>query len=390
MSGPVASQRSFLGVALDEARTLLAAPVTATGTSLTLYDPTGFTSSGHVTIYDGANTETLAVSALAGSALTVGALVHDHAAGCLITVTAAADAPADFIPVTTFTPADAITYIEDNGFRGSMVQTYDTVEGPINATYATGGDVFADTIGWFLAGFFGSDDISGAAAPYTHVFTPKNNGNGQPKSLTLTDFDAIQSRAFPAQMVSDLSFMFNATQALTWTANVTGFASGEVADPTASFSTVRITPSWAGACTVAGVWTPRLVSGQLDLKRKLTVVPTIAGTQNPFCVWVGPVTATGKLSFIAQDETELLDYLNNTQPALVLDFLQGSGSSLTEVKFQMSKCAYTAATKNRSADYEVIDVTFTARANTTDAGSTAGMSPIKVTLQNAKSASFTA
>lgn len=390
MPGPVASQRSFLGVALDEAKTLLSAPALAAATTLDLFDPTGFTATGHVTIYDGANTETVSVTALASNVLTVSALGHPHAAGCLVVVTAAADAPADFIPVTSFTPADVITYIADTGFRGSMVDTYDEVQGPVNATYGTGGDVFADTIGWILAGFFGSDDITGASAPYAHVFTPKNTGNGQPKSLTFTDFDAIQSRAFPAMMVDSLSFMFNATQALTWTATTTGYASGEVADPVASFSTVRLTPSWQGACTVAGLWTPTLVSGQLDLKRKLTVVPTIAGTQNPFVVWVGPVTATGKLSFIAQDESELLDYLNNTQPAVTLDFLQGSGSTLTEVKFQMSKCAYTAATKARTTDYEVIDVTFTARANTTDAGSTGGESPVKVTLQNAHATSFTA
>lgn len=389
MSGPVATQRSFLGVALDAAKTLLSAPASLGATSLDLFDPTGFTATSTVTIYDGANTETLTATALAGNVLTVPATLHAHAAGCLIVVTAAANAPSDFIPVTTFTPADVIAYIEDNGYRGSMVQTYDLEEGPKNSTYATGGDVFADTIGWILGGFFGTDDISGSSAPYTHVFTPKNNGNGQPKSLTLTDFDAIQTRAFPGLMVSDVSFMFNATQALTWTAQTTGYASGEVGNPVQSYSQVKLTPSWQGACTVAGLWTPTLVSGQLDLKRKLTVVPTIAGTQNPFVVWVGPVTATGKLSFIAQDESELLDFLNNTQPALVLDFLQGSGSTLTEVKFQMSKCAYSAATKNRSADHEVTDITFTAAANTTDAGSTGGESPIKITLQNAHNSAFT-
>jgi hypothetical protein len=40
---------------------------------------------------------------------------------------------------------------------------------------------------------------------------------------------------------------------------------------------------------------------------------------------------------------------------------------------------------DRSNDYVEIDVNFKAVANTTDVGASAGFSPIKVTLKNAKS-----
>ena len=50
----------------------------------------------------------------------------------------------------------------------------------------------------------------------------------------------------------------------------------------------------------------------------------------------------------------------------------------------MTKCAFTVARIERGKDYVELSVNYRAQANTTDAGVTAGYSPIKVVLQNAK------
>src|SRR5581483_1796324 len=103
----------------------------AGATTINLSDPTGFTGTSKVTIYDGANTEVVTASSLAGNVLTVGATANAHPNLCLVTTVGAASAgPTDFIAVTKFDPADSVAMLEDKGWRGSQVEAYDLVAGP--------------------------------------------------------------------------------------------------------------------------------------------------------------------------------------------------------------------------------------------------------------------
>ena len=85
---------------------------------------------------------------------------------------------------------------------------------------------------------------------------------------------------------------------------------------------------------------------------------------------------------VAEDETELLRYLNSTQPSLDITF----GSTInanTQIKFHSTSVVYTPADVVRGKDYVEIQIAWKARANTTDAGASGGHSAMKVTLQNA-------
>jgi hydroxymethylpyrimidine/phosphomethylpyrimidine kinase len=82
-------------------------------------------------------------------------------------------------------------------------------------------------------------------------------------------------------------------------------------------------------------------------------------------------------------DTELTRYLTNTQPALVFNWSQGTGASLTQIQATLTKGAYVAAVIERSKDYVEVTVDINAQGNLTDSG-TVGYSPIKWTLQNAK------
>jgi hypothetical protein len=76
--------------------------------------------------------------------------------------------------------------------------------------------------------------------------------------------------------------------------------------------------------------------------------------------------------------------LSNTQPAIVLNWNYGTGANELQIQATITKGAYTAAVIERGEDYVQVSIDLNAQSNATDAGSTAGFSPIKWVLKNAK------
>jgi hypothetical protein len=120
------------------------------------------------------------------------------------------------------------------------------------------------------------------------------------------------------------------------------------------------------------------------MKRNVTPIYGISNTQNPFSVYLGPIEVTGSFKFIMENDTELTRFLNNTQPAIVLNWAQGTGASATQIQATITKGAYTAAVIERGDDYVSVNIELNGQGNTTDAGTTGGFAPIKWVLQNAK------
>jgi hypothetical protein len=294
----------------------------------------------------------------------------------------------DFIPVdpSSLAPKDVVVYLEDSGLRASQVDLYDVQQGVTFSEYGFGGDVFPDTLGFILSGLTGDVATSGASAPFTHTFSVKNSGDGQPTSFTLSDNDGAQSRQFAGMQFSDLGLKFSADGTLSYDTKAMGNLSSTISAPTKSFASTIIQPAWRTIVTIGGSGVVTVVEGSLDLKRKVTAVHTLDGTANPYRIWVGPLQVSGKLKFVQEDESELTRYLTNTKPSLQIDLSQGAGSTATQCKFLMTKAAYVEAGKVRGKDWMEIDVNFKALANTTDVGASGGYSPIKATLQNAKAA----
>jgi hypothetical protein len=298
--------------------------------------------------------------------------------------------PTDFIPVMkdSIKPVDVIDPLYDTGLRGSNVVNYNYIPGRTRSTFDFGGAVFADTVGYSLAGLLGSVATSGASAPFTHTISLKNSAvaaaDDQPISYTLTDFYAAAVRAYPGCQFSDFSLKFNADGLLQYDAKTTGFASGSAATPTPSFSTILPTPVWQGTVSIGGSTVATSMDGSIEMKRSVTPVYGIAATQNPFSVFLGPLETTGKITFIMEDNTELTRFLSNTQPAIVLNWAYGAGAAAVQIQATITKGAYTAAVIERGQDFVQVSVDINAQGNTTDAGSTAGFSNIKWVLQNAK------
>ena len=299
-------------------------------------------------------------------------------------------APTDFIPVMkdTLKPVDIIDPLYDQGLRGSNVLNYNYIPGRKHSTVDYGGAVFADTIGYSIAGLLGSVSTSGASAPYTHTISLKNSNSAgtddQPISYTLTDFYGADVRAYPGVQYSDFSLKFNADGMLEHDTKTMGYASASASTPTPSFSIVLPTPVWQGTVSIGGSTVSNAMTGNIDMKRPATPVYGISQTQNPFNVFLGPLEVTGKITFIMENNTELTRFLTNTQPAIVLNWAYGAGSAAVQIQATITKGAYTAAAIERGQDYVQITIDLNGQSNTTDAGSTGGFAPIKWVLQNAK------
>ena len=299
-------------------------------------------------------------------------------------------APTDFIPVSkdSIKPVDVVDPLYDTGLRGSNVVNYAYLQGRTRSTFDFGGAVFADTVGYGLAGLLGSVATTGVSAPYTHTISLKNSltsgADDQPISYTLTDFYAADVRSYPGCQFSDFSLKFNADGMLEYDTKTTGWASTAVADPTPTFSTLLPTVVWRGAVSIGGGTVSNAMTGNIDMTRSVTPVYGISNTQNPYQVFLGPLEVTGKITFIMEDDTELTRFLNNTQPAIVLNWAYGTGASAIQLQATISKGAYTAAVIERGDDYVQVSIDLNGQSTTTDAGSTGGFAPIKWVLQNAK------
>lgn len=299
-------------------------------------------------------------------------------------------APTDFIPVAkdSLKPADIYDPLYDTGLRGSNVMNYNYIQGRSRSTFDFGGAVFADTVGYAIAGLMGSVTTTGASAPYTHTISLKNSTTSstetQPISYTLTDFYAVGVRSYPGCQFSDFSLKFNADGMLEFDTKSTGWVSSTVSDPTPSFSTVLPTPVWRGTVSIGGSSVTTAMEGNIDMKRAVTPIYGISNTQNPYQVFLGALEVTGTIKFVMDADTQLTNFLSNSQPAIVLNWAYGAGASAVQIQATITKGAYTAAVIDRGDDFVTVTIELNGQGNTTDAGSTGGFAPIKWVLQNAK------
>jgi len=297
--------------------------------------------------------------------------------------------PTAFIPVSVskFKPVDIIDPLMDEGLRGSLVKDYNYVQGRVRSTFEFGGPVFADTVPWAISGLLGSVATTGASAPYTHTISLKNASataaDAQPTAFTLTDFYAANVRAYAGCQVHDFNLTFSAEGLLEYDAKATGWQSTTASTPTPSFSTITPTPVWQATVSVAGSAVSNTVEGSLTLTRSVTPIYGISNTQNPYSIFVGALEVKGQLKFVMENDTQLTNFLSNSQPAIVINWTNGTGASATQLQATITKGAYVAAVIDRTKDFVEVQIDLVGIGTTTDAGSTGGYAPIKFVAQNA-------
>jgi hypothetical protein len=223
-------------------------------------------------------------------------------------------------------------------------------------------------------------------APFTYAFNLRNTGDLQPASFTIADrylgLVANNTRFFSGMQFSEVAFKFNGDSLLEYTTKAMGFASAIGTDPVPSYTTVVPEAAWTGVTTIAGSGVLYMESGEITLKRKVEPVHTVDGTQAPYRIWVGPIEATGKLTFVMEDDTQLTNYLTDTTVTVDVNFSQSTPAQ-EQVKFHSTKAKFTTGKVVRGKDYVQIEAEVDFLGNSTDVGQSGGFGPMIVTTQNA-------
>lgn len=299
------------------------------------------------------------------------------------------------IPIDKFDPEDKPVWLDDKAIRGSMVAQYGRQQGVIKTDFSMSGPVFADTIGFLVGNILGDITTTGASAPFTHAISTLNSGQGQPGSHTFTHFQgpvaSVGARQYPGACLSELTLKWNAESQLfnydakgsAWPSVIPGAA------PTSAPSTVVPIASWRaqlgiGGPATAGTLVKTITDGEITIKRELEVVFTSQLAQSPYIIQRGEVSVAGKLNFVAADESPYLAMINNTQPQMQLVISNGlSAAAQLSAQVDCQLASYTTSKYDAGKAAVMYQVGFDAIANTTNAGTSGGYSPAKVTLINA-------
>jgi hypothetical protein len=293
-------------------------------------------------------------------------------------ITASASIPAGtLVQIGTGAKAEVVT-------TGTPTGTAPNVTIPI-ATPASG-LVYAHAV---------NDPVTPVTGPYTYAWSLLNSGSGQPISHTLTHYlgptATSGARQYPGACLSELGLKFNAeSELLTWSGKVTSFPSVPAAStPTANPTSTLPMASWRaqvgiGGPASGGTLVNTVTDGEITIKRELGVYYTVAGVQTPYVIQRGGLSVEGKLNFGAvADETALLYMLNNTQPQLQIVCSNGlSGANAITVQIDCQIAAFTSSDVESSKTAVGYQNGFKAIFNTTNAGGSGGMSPIRVSVTN--------
>lgn len=291
--------------------------------------------------------------------------------------------PTVTVPMSKFTPKDHLEWITDENLRGSAVKTYGRTPGPLYAEHDFEGDVFADTLPFFLAGLLGDVAVTGASAPFTTTMSILNTGSTQGPSLTVVTDDPIQPLSFAGMTMEEVGLKFDGGSKFTWSGKGKSFASTITTAPTKTISAVRLQAGWEGIHKIGGTVSATIMDGEISLKRAVDLIQTSDGTQAPYDLFQGPVEADGKLTVVMDVDTYRAQYVAGTPGSFTLNFQQGAGAALTQVQVQASKTAFTEAAKELGKSFVTLSLSLGIDANSTDVGTSGGYSPVKVTIQNA-------
>jgi Phage tail tube protein len=289
-------------------------------------------------------------------------------------------APVDYLPLTKFDPVDKYTWLPDDGMRGSMVKVYNKIAGPLWATASCSGPVFPDTIGYPICGILGDVTVTGGG-PYTAVASLKNSTDGQPVSNSVTDYQVVETRGFVGAQWDSLDFKWDGEKMFTWDGTLVAQASAVQTKPTSSYTAVAAVPGWLCTTTLNSLSTNTLIDADIKLKRAGGPINTADGTQAPYQLFMGELDVSGKITVLVDANTQMVNYRANTQ--IPMDFLWTISGSLS-VDLHATLCNLDEVSVSRGKEWIEYAISFTALPNSTDAGASGGLSPVKLTIKNNK------
>lgn len=287
--------------------------------------------------------------------------------------------------------APQITQLEDKGLRGSMVDVYGMAQGARYDEVDWSGDVFLDSFPNLIRAALGSADTkTGTVSPYSHAFSLQNNvladNTTQPPAYTITVWDGYAYRQFLDSQLDSLSIKFSAAGLLTYSVKWKTMPYTVVSAPTQVVTTQIPVPAWDAAVTIGGSGVTRLVDGSIELKRSTKAIITANAARTPYRLWAGPLSISGKLTLVREDDTDINWFINNTQPTLDVKWSDPNNAA-NSIEFLMNQIAFKTGKPNYGKEWVEMDLDFEPIPNATNA-TAGGVSPVKVICTNSQSATF--
>lgn len=335
------------------------------------------------TIGAGVGATSITLTAAAPASMTAGGYVQ---VGTALTAVIPASYSNEVVLLTTV--ATSIITFANNPLR--FTHASGIVVAPIPATTSSFTHRFAalnSQLGY--GGAFG-------AQPPTHTFTDVTNIVNVFTSATYgtAPSNAFGARQYPSAVLKTLDFSGNAEQLLgikmsgdSWQSTV---ATQAVTNTTTNS---RPIPNWASTVVVAGntVSSTGAYAGigefNISFKRQTQVYWLVAGTQTPYVIARGPLTADGTIQWDPTNtETPLDLMLLNAQAPMSISVsnsgIPNSGTPFT-LTFNANQVANVKSKIMRNKVLIGYGNSFEMVANSTDIGGSGGLGPGTVTLVNA-------
>jgi hypothetical protein len=235
-----------------------------------------------------------------------------------------------------------------------------------------------------------------AVTTYVHNWSLLNSGIGaggypaaQPPTYTITDYTGVTAstgaRAYSYTCLSELNLTGTSTALLMWDAKGQAWASAPSGTaPTAAPTTTKPQASWQSIVTVASTQVNTFAEWKFTTTRKIDPKFTNSGQQDPFGIARGELGCTLALTVDpAVDESQFLNYLNNTQPVVQITAGNGlTGANLVQVQISIQQAAYDTGAIDSTKTVFGYQLTAAAVANSTNAGPSGGLSPASVQVTN--------
>lgn len=226
----------------------------------------------------------------------------------------------------------------------------------------------------------------GAATTQWHGGSIKNSTTGQATSLSVTDYYALAggtpARVFAGCQVDEVVLKFSGGGLFEYTLKLVGYPSATVAKPANAPGAVTPFTGWELTPQIAGGPSLIVLDGELTFKRGAAPVHTADGTQAPYGIQQKGLNLSGKLSLVAEDDSEYLRYLNSTKPIIGLQWQHGLLTAQVATSILMSKCNVKLGKPKHDGDFMQWEMELQALWNATDAGASGGWSPCRVGFQN--------
>ena len=153
-----------------------------------------------------------------------------------------------------------------------------------------------------------------------------------------------------------------------------------------SYGTTQTPAPWSLYAKLGGTYTPTIIDWEVDFKRGVKPIAALTGQQQYFTYFAGPLQATGKLTFVEQNNSpELNAFLNAQTQSLDLTLFDQKGGSALNI--HASKMQFKTGELDRSKEYVEVMVEFDLLPTATDALA-GGVSPVIVSVANSASASY--